>query len=538
MIIGVDFDNTIVSYDALFHRLALERGLIAPAVPATKNAVRDHLRRAGQEDIWTALQGEVYGARLTEADPFPGVLDFFRACRAAGVSLRIISHKTRHPFAGERHDLHAAARRWLHQQGFFAADGIGLAESDIHFELSKAAKVARIAACGCDLFIDDLPEILQDPAFPTTTERILFAPAGASATSDLTTARSWAELSTLPLRHRVATHFLLTLRGVPRLLSGGANNRVVRLECADGEPLLLKEYFAHAGDTRDRFAAEHAFYRYACETAGVAAMPHPRGWAARERWGLFEFVPGQRASAGQIDAAAVDAALAFFTTLNAARHHPTARALPAASDACFSVADHFAIVTHRLDRLAGIDGDSPLDAEARAFVQHELQPAWAAVQSEGAEALRRLHAEESALPEAQRCLSPSDFGFHNALRRADGSWAFFDFEYAGWDDPAKLVCDFFTQPAVPVPAAHFDSFARGVAKALDLPSVADFVARCRALRPVHQLKWCGIMLNEFLGSQQVRRRFALGAAEAEQRKQTQLDQARTALGALGLALSR
>lgn len=536
MIIGVDFDNTIVSYDTLFHRLATERGLIDAAVLVTKNAVRDHLRRTGREPRWTALQGEVYGARLTEADPFPGVLEFFRACRTAGISLRIISHKTRYPFAGERHDLHDAARSWLRQQGFFAADGIGLAESEVHFELTKAEKLARIAACGCDLFIDDLPEILTDPAFPLTVERLLFAPAGADEIAGVTVARSWAELGTLPLRHRVASHFLVPLTGLPQPLSGGANNRVVRLTGAGGEPLLLKEYFAQAGDPRDRFAAEHAFYRYACEIASVTAVPQPRGWAARERWGLFEFVPGQRATAGQIDTAALDAALDFLTTLNAARHHPAARALPAAAEACFSLDDHLAIVTRRLERLTGIDGDSPLDAEARDFVQHELLPAWSSVQSEAVDALRHLHADERPLPDAQRCLSPSDFGFHNALQRPDGSWVFFDFEYAGWDDPAKLVCDFFCQPAVPVSAEYFDRFARRVAQVLGLPSAADFVARCRALRPVHQIKWCGLLLNEFLGTQQARRRFALGSAEAEQRKQTQLDKARATLAAIGLPL--
>ena len=51
-------------------------------------------------------------------------------------------------------------------------------------------------------------------------------------------------------------------------------------------------------------------------------------------------------------------------------------------------------------------------------------------------------------------LSPSDFGFHNALLGPDGKLCFIDFEYAGWDDPAKLICDFFCQPQTPVPQAH------------------------------------------------------------------------------------
>ena len=42
---------------------------------------------------------------------------------------------------------------------------------------------------------------------------------------------------------------------------------------------------------------------------------------------------------------------------------------------------------------------------------------------------------------AQRALSPSDFGLHNALRGQDGQLRFVDFEYFGWDDPVKLVSD-------------------------------------------------------------------------------------------------
>ena len=39
-------------------------------------------------------------------------------------------------------------------------------------------------------------------------------------------------------------------------------------------------------------------------------------------------------------------------------------------------------------------------------------------------------------------ISPSDFGFHNALRTNTGP-VFFDFEFSGWDDPAKTIIDFF-----------------------------------------------------------------------------------------------
>ncbi len=176
MIIGLDFDNTIVSYDRLFYQVAKELGVITPAVAANKNAVRDFLRQAGQEPIWTEMQGIVYGSRMDEAEAYPSALDVIASWVRAGHRVCIISHKTRHPFAGEKHDLHQAARRWLEQKGFFDPSQIGIASSDVFFEVTKEAKLERVSACACHLFVDDLPEILSSPLFPSTVASILFDP--------------------------------------------------------------------------------------------------------------------------------------------------------------------------------------------------------------------------------------------------------------------------------------------------------------------------------------------------------------------------
>ncbi len=191
--IGVDFDNTIVCYDSLFHRVALERGLIPPVLPPRKSDVRNHLRAAGQEDLWTELQGYVYGARMLEADPFPGVLEFFRKCRQRDLDVCIVSHKTQYPFLGQQYDLHLAATGWLTAQGFFDEEGLGLRPEQVSFELTKEAKLNRIGSRGCTHFIDDLPEILGEPGFPSGTERILFDPSGSNEEDPrFTRAESWA----------------------------------------------------------------------------------------------------------------------------------------------------------------------------------------------------------------------------------------------------------------------------------------------------------------------------------------------------------
>lgn len=175
MRIGFDFDNTIVSYDALFYRVAVEQALVPAELPQTKRAVRDYLRRVDNEDAWTRMQGHVYGARMDDAEAYAGAIEFMRLARERGIAMSIVSHKTRHPYMGPKYDLHAAARAWVER--FLVDDGRELIEpGQVFFEPTKEEKIARIADIGCDDFIDDLPEILRMPGFPQGTGRILFDP--------------------------------------------------------------------------------------------------------------------------------------------------------------------------------------------------------------------------------------------------------------------------------------------------------------------------------------------------------------------------
>jgi len=176
MRIGIDFDNTIACYDGVFHRAALERGIVPVDLPRSKNAVRDYLNGSGRKDEFTELQGHVYGARMDLVSCYPGVHDFIRAARRSGHVLSVVSHKTRNPILGPKYDMHVSARDFLVSQRLV---GTGMLDPDhIHFALTKEEKVARAAVLDCEVFIDDLPEILAMPGFPAGFRAILFDPGG------------------------------------------------------------------------------------------------------------------------------------------------------------------------------------------------------------------------------------------------------------------------------------------------------------------------------------------------------------------------
>jgi hypothetical protein len=183
MRIGLDFDNTIIRYDEVFVESARERGLLADDFSGTKQEVRDTIRLLPDGELkWQALQGFVYGRGITGAVPFPGLAEFMRHARRRGETLIVVSHKTVYGhFDPERVNLRDAALGWMAGQGFFDPEGLAIRRDDVHFAETRAEKLKRIAEVGCDVFIDDLEEVLDDPDFPASVRRILFAAGGHGA---------------------------------------------------------------------------------------------------------------------------------------------------------------------------------------------------------------------------------------------------------------------------------------------------------------------------------------------------------------------
>src|SRR5207247_739923 len=118
--IGIDFDNTIVSYDELLCRTALDRGLIGEG-DRTKRAVRDRVRQLPDGEIeWQKLQALVYGPLMRQALVIEGAEEFIRCCREAGLTVVIVSHKTEYAnYDDTRTNLRIAAIDWMEAQGFF-----------------------------------------------------------------------------------------------------------------------------------------------------------------------------------------------------------------------------------------------------------------------------------------------------------------------------------------------------------------------------------------------------------------------------------
>jgi len=178
VLIGLDFDNTLADYDRVFITVAEREGLVEPGLTRNKIEVREALRKLDDgEREWMRLQGRVYGAYMVEAEIIEGVSEFLLACRNDDAPVCIVSHKTEFGhFDPDRVNLREAARNWMKKNRFFEPEGFAIDEESVFFEPTRQEKIERIKTLGCTHFVDDLEEIFEDPSFPETTERYLFAP--------------------------------------------------------------------------------------------------------------------------------------------------------------------------------------------------------------------------------------------------------------------------------------------------------------------------------------------------------------------------
>ncbi len=302
------------------------------------------------------------------------------------------------------------------------------------------------------------------------------------------------------------------------LLSGGANNRIYHISSHNNN-FILKHYFVHSQNNHDRCSAEYFFSSFLWN-CGIRCIPQPIATDNKMSASLFEFVPGTKVSKATLDF--VLQAISFFKEIN---HHKTnlmARQLPDAAEACYSLNEHLQCISGRVERLLRISKKTAVDLLAADFIKTRLIPAWNRVKINVLDGAQKINIDPAQqIPIDEKCLSPSDFGFHNTIQQYNRTLTFLDFEYSGWDDVAKMVCDFFCQPKIPAPLSHFNLFAQQAFTGLANPEV--HLHRTALLLPAYQIKWCCIILNEFLPVGGARRAFANG--DDKERKSNQLKKA-------------
>jgi len=302
----------------------------------------------------------------------------------------------------------------------------------------------------------------------------------------------------------------------------GGNNRVFQVSGGESRA-VLKIYPSQNEDPRDRLGHEYAALSFLARY-GIAQVPRPIACDRDRQCAAYEWVEGVPPSKPGF--AEIDEMADFFLRLQELRGCEGAEALPEGATPALSPASVALQLQQRLDRLIAVIS---LGSEAAEFVAADLRPLVATTIAHLRDGCARSTAGfDVPLSPPHRVLSPSDFGFHNALRRPNGGLAFLDFEYFGWDEPAKAVADVMLHAGMALPDELARRYRRRVSEVLTR-SDPGFPARFELFFPALRAIWCLILLNEFLPERWARRVLSGAADDREAAQARQLAKARNML---------
>jgi hypothetical protein len=311
---------------------------------------------------------------------------------------------------------------------------------------------------------------------------------------------------------------------VEHLRGGGRNSRIYKVRSRN-QNFALKQYPSRADDPRDRLGTEVAALRL-MRCHGIEVIPYVVAVDRERNFALLSWIDGVLVSeVGDTD---IDSAVHFLSSIHRLRRVPEAADQPSAAEACLSGGE---VERQLRARLALFERVAAVEPDLGTFLSQGFAPACAHYV---AEARTRMRANGldfvTELPQDRRSLVPADFGFHNSLRQGDGSLAYIDFEYFGWDDPVKVTADVLLHPGVPLGGAQQLRF-RSAAERL-YGEDASFAVRLEGLLPLFGLRWVLILLNEFVPERWQRRLLAGTGESWSEAKARQLNKARAMLARL------
>ena len=488
----------------------------------SKQALKDELQsRPDGERLWQTLQGRVYGSAMKQAVMFPGVALFLMRSRHRDNDLFIVSHKTEFGhFDSTRTPLRQTALSWMESNGFFEKSRFGLSKENVFFKGSRQEKVLQIANLNLDVFIDDLEEVFAEEKFPPI-EKVLFNAEAKGRYHDLHF-NNWTEIGQnifgpMPdVEHKFVAQTLCQdkIKSVTQL-PGHGNSRVYRVLTERATVYALKVYPDLVIDSRPRLSTEVR----ACNILEhLRFTPKSVAHDRELNVALFEWIDGETPKT--IEISHINQALSFAKKL---KDLPggTENNMPEASEACLSGVQLLSQVKERIQILDTVDSE-----ELQKFLETTIKPLWEELQ-EWSAVNWPVQSFDNELAQSKQTLSPSDFGFHNALQKKDRSLWFVDLEYFGRDDPVKLIADFLWHPAMKLELACKKRWLQGMFEIFDEDS--DLLQRFRAAWPIYGLRWALIMLNEFRPDGWQKRVYAAQMLQ-KSRKQIQYQQLQKSAG--------
>jgi len=269
-------------------------------------------------------------------------------------------------------------------------------------------------------------------------------------------------------------------------LKGGINNQVFSC-CAGSQRWIIKGYTGRVSRQNARMNAEAQFLEYANEAA-AGFTPKILGVDSRNYCIIQEYIENESlVGCEPPEKEILDRAIQFLRLLNKEKSSARIKIITNAAEGFQSLNEHIDNIQARLATMDCEHLGNGIRSKAEE-VMEILCNEFAEVRERTSSLINSGIIKDSIGPD-QQWVSPGDFGFHNSIYGTNGI-QFIDFEYAGWDDPAKTIVDFSYQPSA---KRTWGSWP--LLEALGWEGRKEVEMRCRNLEPILRLKWACIILS-------------------------------------------
>ena len=280
------------------------------------------------------------------------------------------------------------------------------------------------------------------------------------------------------------------------------NNRLYYFVANDNKEYALKSY--STDKFHNRLNVEFETLNYLTKS-GNFNIPEPIARNTEENCGIYSWINGEKVK--NISEIEVYQVVNFIEKLNKLSMKTKLINFPNAKEACFS-AD--IIVRQIISRYNTLNRIAPFNNDLTEFLRDDLGPLITPLIIKTKKQYHNTTIKfEGEIENKNKILSPSDFGFHNSIKNNDGELYFIDFEYFGWDDPAKLIGDFLLHPAIQEINFYLKEWKLFYSLILNsFKKDPNFNKRLLMNLPLLTMRWSLILLNEFLPTNWDRRIFS------------------------------
>ncbi len=268
----------------------------------------------------------------------------------------------------------------------------------------------------------------------------------------------------------------------------GRNNRIF-ISYKNKNKIIIKKYKKKYSTKFDRFLSEKKFIEF-LKKKKIHNIPQIISSNKKDKINIFNFIEGRHIK--QIEKKHLNLCLDFLKKINKNTNYKNFR-FQKASDSCLSIFEHIQSCSTRIKKFIKIyqKKKNIYDKKIYNFLIKKIQPSFKKVIKEINQNFT-TYQKKNRIKESHMILSPSDFGFHNILISKNKT-IFIDFEYAGWDDPNKLLCDFILNPDYSISNTNQFYFLKKFSKIFK--NKFSLSKKFHILKKLHFLKWVCVIIS-------------------------------------------